>query len=287
MTSIPLSYASSRKPGFMIWVRRDPVLVAAVLLLAVFLVSAVFADWLAPYNPLQANLRFRSKLPSMQFWLGTDEQGRDILSRIMFGLRLTLFTGALSLALGMFIGSAVGLLAAYIQKIDSILMRLMDVLLSFPAILISLAIVGATGPGVMGIIIALTVATIGPAARISRSAALAIVSLDYVASARMAGLSHLKILFGYVFRNCFPAIIVYASLRFGQLILLGASLSFLGLGIAPPTPELGVMVSQGRSLLLTSPHVSLIPCAAIFLLVLSLNVVGDALRDALDPKMKD
>jgi len=265
---------------------RDPVLTGAVVFLAAAVFGCIFADWLAPYDPLQASLRFRSRPPSSQFWLGTDEQGRDILSRILFGLRLTLLTGFVGLVIGMTLGGLIGLSAAYFRRLDMLLMRIIDVLLSFPAILLGLAITGATGPGVGGIIIALAVSTVGPAARIARSAALTVVAQDYVSGARMVGLTSGQILNRYVLRNCMPAIIVYGTLRFGQLILLGASLSFLGLGIAPPVPELGVMVSQGRALLLTAPHVSLIPCTAILLLVLSLNIVGDALRDVLDPQMK-
>ena len=265
---------------------RDPLLLLAILFVVIVILGALFADLVAPYNPLQTSLRFRSRPPSAQFLLGTDEQGRDILSRILFGFRVTLLTGSAGLAIGLSIGALIGLLAAYFRRLDTVLMRLIDVILSFPSILLGLAIAGAAGPGVLGIIIALGVSTIGPAARIARSAGLTVVNLDYVAGARMVGLSDAQILVRYVLRNCIPTIIVYGTLRFGQLILLGASLSFLGLGVSPPTPELGVMVSQGRSLLLTAPHVSLIPCAAILLLVLSINLIGDALRDALDPQMK-
>jgi peptide/nickel transport system permease protein len=265
---------------------RDPVVWLAIVLIVLIVGGAVFADLLAPYDPIQASLRFRSRPPSGQFLLGTDEQGRDILSRILFGFRLTLLTGLLGLLVGLAVGVPMGLMAAYFRRLDMPLMRLTDVILSFPAILFGLAIAGAAGPGVLGIIIALGVATIGPAARIARSAALTVVNLDYVAGARMVGLNNLQILLRYVVPNCLPALIVYSTLRFGQLILLGASLSFLGLGVAPPAPELGVMVSQGRGLLLTAPHIAIIPCVAILLLVLSFNIVGDALRDALDPQMR-
>jgi ABC-type dipeptide/oligopeptide/nickel transport system permease subunit len=264
----------------------DPILLLAMVFLVAVLVSIVFANLLAPHDPLQTNLRFRGRGPSPQFLLGNDEQGRDILSRLLFGFRITSLTGLVSLLLGLTIGSAIGFAAAYFRRLDMLLMRLIDVVLSFPAILLGLGIAGAVGAGIPGIIIALSVSTVGPAARMARSAALTVVNLDYVAGARMVGLTDRQILLRYVFANCAPTVIVYGTLRFGQLILLGASLSFLGLGISPPQPELGVMVSQGRALLLTAPHVSLIPCTAIMLLVLSLNIVGDALRDALDPQMQ-
>lgn len=265
---------------------RDPILLFAVLFLLAVAVSVIFAEWLAPHNPLRTSLRYQAKLPSAQFWLGTDEQGRDILSRIIFGLRITLMTSLSGLVIGIGLGSIIGLVAAYFRRLDMLLMRIIDVILSFPAILIGLGLAGVTGGGNTGIIIALAVATVGPAARIARSAALTVVQMDYIAGARMVGLSDTQILLRYVLLNCLASIIVYATLRFGQLILLAASLSFLGLGVAPPAPELGVMVSQGRALLLTAPHVALMPCGVILLLVLSLNLVGDALRDALDPQMK-
>lgn len=265
---------------------RDPILLFAVLFLLAVAISVIFAEWIAPYNPLRTSLRNQALTPSAQFWLGTDEQGRDILSRVIFGLRVTLTTSLSGLVVGIAVGSLIGLLAAYFRHLDMLLMRIIDVILSFPAILIGLGLAGVTGGGNLGIIIALAVATVGPAARIARSAAITVVQMDYIAGARMVGLSSAQILFRYVLLNCLASIIVYATLRFGQLILLAASLSFLGLGVAPPTPELGVMVSQGRALLLMAPHVALMPCAVILLLVLSLNLVGDALRDALDPQMK-
>lgn len=267
-------------------IASDPILLFAVVFLVLVTIAVIFAEWVAPHNPLRTSLRHQALLPSAQFWLGTDEQGRDILSRIIFGLRITLMNSLSGLVIGMVLGSIIGLVAAYFRRLDMLLMRIIDVVLSFPAILIGLGLAGVTGGGNAGIIIALAVATVGPAARIARSAALTVVQMDYIAGARMVGLSNTQILLRYVLLNCLASIIVYATLRFGQLILLAASLSFLGLGVAPPVPELGVMVSQGRALLLTAPHVALMPCAVILLLVLSLNLVGDALRDALDPQMK-
>jgi peptide/nickel transport system permease protein len=282
-TTLPLGTRVSRLALSFV---SDPVLLLSIVFLIAASVSALVPDWVAPQDPLRSSLRLRGQLPSWQYWLGTDEQGRDILSRIIFGLRLTLFTSLTGLLIGIALGSTIGLVAAYFKRLDVLLMRIIDVILSFPAILIALGIAGITGGGNTGVVIALAVATVGPAARIARSAALVVVHMDYIAGARMIGLSSFQILTRYVLLNSLGPIIVYATLRFGQLILLAASLSFLGLGVAPPTPELGVMVSQGRALLLTAPHVALFPCGAILLLVLSLNIVGDALRDALDPQMR-
>ncbi len=264
----------------------NPILTLSALFLVVIVTGAVFADLLAPYDPLRTNLRARGRPPSTMFLLGADEQGRDILSRVLYGTRITLLMSFVSLSIGLAAGAVIGFAAAYFRRLDMLIMRMIDVVLSFPAILMGLAIAGAVGPGLTGIIIALSVSTIGPAARIARSAALTVVSMDYVAAAGMAGLRHWQILVRYVLGNCASTIIVYGTLRFGQVILLGASLSFLGLGISAPAPELGVMVSQGRALLLTAPHVALVPCCVILLLVLSCNIVGDALRDALDPQLQ-
>lgn len=288
MTDISIAPSASRPLLFRLarFIAADPILLFSAAMLALAIVCAIVPGWLAPHDPLRASLRLRGQLPSWQYWMGTDEQGRDILSRVIFGLRLTMFTSLTGLAIGITAGSVIGLTAAYFQRLDVLLMRVVDVILSFPAILIALGIAGVTGGGNTGVVIALAVATVGPAARIARSAAMIVVRMDYITGARMVGLSNFQILTRYVLVNSLGPIIVYATLRFGQLILLAASLSFLGLGVAPPTPELGVMVSQGRSLLLTAPHVALFPCGVILLLVLSLNIVGDALRDALDPQMR-
>ncbi len=264
---------------------KDRIALLMLLLLALTVLAAVFAPSLAPFDPYQTNLRSRNAGPNAIHWFGADEQGRDLLSRVLFGIRLTLATGFMSLLLGGVLGTMVGICGAYYRRMDNVLMRSMDVILSFPAILLGLAIAGVFGPGTWGIIFALAISTVPPVARVARAGALSVVSQDYVVAAHALGLGDVAILWRYVFRNCASSVFVYASLRFGQVILLGASLSFLGLGAPPPTAELGTMVSQGRSLLFIAPHVALIPCFAIFAIVLMLNVLGDAARDIFDPQV--
>jgi ABC-type dipeptide/oligopeptide/nickel transport system permease subunit len=265
---------------------RDKVALCCLLYLLLVVLAAILAPWIAPYSPYQASLRNRSLPPNWVYWLGTDEQGRDILSRCLFGARSTLLVGAFGLGLGGLLGCTMGILAAFYKKLDGIIMRLNDVLLSFPAILIGFALVGITGPGVLTIILALSVATVPPAARIARSAASSVVHQDFVTAGRAIGLSEFTLITRYVLRNCLSDILVFSTLWFAQVILLGSALSFLGLGPPPPAADLGTMVSQGRSLLLRAPHVSLIPCFVILSIILALNLLGDALRDITDPRSR-
>ncbi|MFG1396267.1 ABC transporter permease [Roseixanthobacter pseudopolyaromaticivorans] len=265
---------------------RDKIALFMLVLLVVIVLAAVFAPFLTPFDPYRTSLRSRNMPPDLVHWLGTDEQGRDLVARVLFGIRLTLASGFTSLFLGGFTGTIIGVTAAYYKRADNLLMRAMDVLLSFPAILLGLAIAGIWGPGTWGIIFALAISTIPPVARVARAAALGVVNQDYLVAARALGLGDFAILHRYVLRNCATSVLVYVTLRFGQVILLGASLSFLGLGAPPPSAELGTMVSQGRSLLFTAPHVALVPCFTLFLIVLVLNVLGDAARDIFDPKVQ-
>lgn len=263
---------------------RDKIALVMLVLLVLIVAAAIFAPELAPFDPYKTNLRLRNMPPNATHWLGCDEQGRDMLSRVLFGVRLTLATGFMSLFMGGITGTVVGVCAAYYKRSDTILMRAMDTVLSFPAILLGLAIAGIMGPGTWGIIFALAISTVPPVARVARAAALSVVNQDYLVAGQALGLGDGAILWRYVLRNCASAIFVFITLRFGQVILLGAALSFLGLGAPPPTAELGTMVSQGRSLLFFAPHVALVPCTAIFVIVLVLNVLGDAARDILDPQ---
>ena len=264
---------------------RDGMTLAAIAFLILVLVAATIGPAIVPFDPYQTNLRARMLPPGWPHVLGTDEQGRDMLSRIVVGLRLTLGMGLASLAIGAGAGILLGILAAYYRRIDGLIMRAMDLLLSFPAVLLGLVVVSLIGTGPLGIIIALGVASIPPIARIARSTATTVVLQDYVTAARVVGLSDGAILLRYVARNCISSITVYLTLRLGQVILLAAALSFLGLGAQAPSAELGTMASQGRSFLLMAPHVSLAPSLTIFLIVMAINVVGDALRDYLDPRL--
>ena len=275
-----------------VWRRilRDPPAAAAALFLLVVVLAAIFAPWVAPFDPYANNMRLRLCPPGGErcaaFLLGADNQGRDMLSRIIFGLRATLGMGVLAVAVGGGLGALIGLSAAYFKRLDTPLMRLVDVLLSFPSILFGLAIATVMGTGLVSLVIALSVAAIPSIARIARGAAQSIMQQEYMEAGRAVGLGDGALLWRYLALNCWPTILIYMTLQLGQAILLGAALSFLGLGAQPPTAELGSMAADGRKFLQIAPWVSTLPCAAIFLVVLAFNVLGDALRDALDPKLR-
>jgi peptide/nickel transport system permease protein len=248
--------------------------------------AALLAPVLAPHDPFETNLVAIMQPPGGEYLLGTDGQGRDMLSRMLFGLRVTLGMGALSLGFGGVLGVIIGFAAAYYRRLDGVLMRLMDIMLSFPAILFGLAIAAIFGPGVPAVVIALSVATVPLMARIARSSALVVLGLDYIEAARAQGMGDARLIWRHLAPNCLSPILVFATLRFGQVILLGSALSFLGLGAQPPVAELGAMASQGRTFLFFAPHIAVLPCAVIFVVVLAFNVLGDALRDALDPRLR-
>ncbi len=263
---------------------RDPVGMAALVVLAALVLAAVLAPWLAPTDPADNDLSQAMAPPSAGLWLGADDQGRDLVTRVLFGLRLTLLVGVAAVGLGGVAGGGLGLLAAFYRRADGAIMRCMDVLLSFPAILFGLAIAGILGPGVPAVVLALSIATVPLMARITRAAASVEMGRDYIEAARATGLTDARLIWRHLLPNCTSALLVFATLRFGQVILLGAALSFLGLGAQPPTAELGAMAAQGRDFLFFAPHIAIVPCVAIVVVVLACNLLGDALRDALDPR---
>jgi ABC-type dipeptide/oligopeptide/nickel transport system permease subunit len=268
----------------------DPVAALAALFLLAIVTAALLAPWIAPSDPYASNLRLRlckiGDARCHQLLLGADQQGRDMVSRLLFGLRATLMLGFTAVAVGGGIGATLGMLAAYYRRLDTPLMRFVDVLLSFPPILFGLAIAAVIGTGLNGLAVALCVTAIPSIARISRGAAQQVMQQEYMEAGRAAGNRDLKMLWYYLAANTWPVILIYMTLQLGQAILLGAALSFLGLGAQPPTAELGSMAADGRKFLQIAPHVSTLPCALIFLLVLAFNVLGDALRDALDPQLR-
>ncbi|WP_185983775.1 ABC transporter permease [Aureimonas mangrovi] len=260
--------------------------VIALVVVALIIAAAALAPWIAPTDPYSSDLVNMLKAPGQAGLLGTDAQGRDMITRLLFGLRTTLLMGLASVVLGCGIGAIVGFAAAYYPRLSGILMRLMDVLLSFPAILFGLAIAAIFGPGLMAVVVALSIATVPLMARVVRSAALVVMHQEYVEGARSIGMSDRRLILKYLLPNCLSQIFVFLSLRFGQVILLGSALSFIGLGAQPPTAELGTMAADGRTYLFFAPHVSALPSLLIFIVVLAFNVLGDALRDALDPKLR-
>lgn len=275
------------------WARllRDPAASLATATLLAIVAAALLAPWLAPHDPY-ASTRTVMQEPvwaAAGTWthpLGTDGQGRDMLSRLLYGTRLTLVIGLVSVTIGGTTGSLMGLLAAFRPRLDPWLMRLVDVMLSFPAILLGLALVAVFGAGVWPVIVALAIASVPDCARIARSIAVGIMKQEYIEAGRAVGISDATLFTRYLLRNAISSIMIFLSLRFGQIILIGAALSFLGLGAKPPTAELGMMAAQGRDFLLFAPHIAVIPSVAIFVIVLTVNVLGDALRDVLDPRLR-
>lgn len=275
-----------QRPSALKLLLREPAAAVSLSLVALAVLAGLLAPLLAPHDPFETNLMAIMQPPGGEYLLGTDGQGRDMLSRMLFGLRITLGMGALSLAFGGVVGVLVGFAAAYYRRVDGLLMRLMDILLSFPAILFGLAIAAIFGPGITAVVIALSVATVPLMARIARSSALVVLGQDYIEAARAQGMGDARLIWKHLAPNCLSPILVFSTLRFGQVILLGSALSFLGLGAQPPVAELGAMASQGRTFLFFAPHISVLPCLVIFVVVLAFNVLGDALRDALDPRLR-
>jgi peptide/nickel transport system permease protein len=279
--------APPKRPGTFGRLVREPVAAAALALAALIILAAILAPVLSPTDPFDNDLAQAMAAPGTPgLPLGADAQGRDMVTRTLYGLRLTLLMGLASVLLGGGLGAAVGFTAAFYRRLDGLLMRLMDVMLSFPAILFGLALAAIFGPGIPAVVLALAVATIPLMARIVRGSALAIMALDYIEAARATGMSDARIILRHVAPNCLSSIFVFATLRFGQVILLGSALSFLGLGAQPPTAELGAMAAEGRNFLFFAPHIAIIPSVTIFVTVLVFNLLGDALRDALDPKLR-
>ncbi len=261
-------------------------MVGAIIILF-YIVIALFAPLLAPYDPYEINLDNKLIPPSIDHWMGTDDKGRDILSRILYGSRLSMGIGITAVIFGAFFGIIFGLVAGYYGKwIDSTIMRIMDILLAFPGILLALAIISALGPGLINVTIAVGAYSIPLFARIVRGSTLEVKRLEYIDAVRSLGANDLTIIFKHILPNILSPIIVQGTLRLATVILSAAGLSFLGLGAQPPSPEWGTMLSSGRDFLFSAPYIAIFPGLAISILVLGFNIFGDGLRDAFDPRMK-
>ncbi len=254
-------------------------------ILCMLLLVALLAPVLAPYDPLAQDLYQRLQSPSTDHWFGTDDFGRDILSRIVYGSRISLRIGLIAISLALTGGTLFGLVAGYRGgMVDMLIMRLMDLMLAFPSILLAIAIVAVIGPGIENAILAVSIVLVPQFARLVRSSVLTVREATYVEAARALGATESRLLFYSILPNCTAPLIVQTTLGMGTAILDAAGLSFLGMGAQPPVPEWGAMLSGGRELLLRAPWVMTFPGLAIFTVVLGLNLFGDGLRDALDPK---
>ena len=260
--------------------------VGGAVVIAAFLAVALVGPFLAPHDPLAQELLSNYESSSWAHPLGTDHLGRDNLSRMIYGARVSLAISLTSVTVALFAGMLMGLVAAYSRGlIDTLIMRVVDVLLAFPDILLAIAIIALLGKGIGNTIIAVVVYAVPIFARIVRGAALAVIEQDFISAGRAVGASHPRLVVRHILPNCLSPIVVQATIMLGTAILIASGLSFLGLGVQPPDPEWGAMLSKGRELLRSTPVVAVAPGIAITLVVLSFSVVGDGLRDALDPKL--
>ena len=291
VTAQTASAQSVRTPWKAFWrrFRRQHIAMIAGVFILLLIAAALLAPWLVPFDP--ENYFDYDRLnegPSMIHWLGVDSLGRDIFSRILMGTRISLTAGVLSVVLGAAIGTVFGLLAGYYEGWwDRITMRVCDVLFAFPGILLAIAVVAVMGNGMSNVIIAVAIFSIPAFARLVRGNTLVLKQQTYIESARSIGASDVTILFRHILPGTLSSIVVYFTMRIGTSIITAASLSFLGMGAQPPTPEWGAMLNEARADMVMAPHVAIFPSLAIFLTVLAFNLLGDGLRDALDPKLKN
>jgi peptide/nickel transport system permease protein len=285
-------YAPPRMAHTLRQARRYP-LVPIAILVFLLVIPALLAPQVAPHDPLKGSLSNRLKAPawqaggSMDYPLGTDKMGRCILSRIIYGARVSLAVSLVAILVGGAIGTALGLISGYFGKwTDSLIMRLVDISLSLPTILLALVLVAAVGPSFATVITVLVILLWARYARLVRAETLAIKERDFIARARVAGASHVRIMLKYIFPNIVNSLIVLATLQVGYVILLESALSFLGAGLPRPLPAWGLMIADGRELIVTAWWVSMFPGLAIMLTVLALNLLGDWLRDHYDPKLR-
>ena len=267
--------------------RRNPSAVAGFIVITAMVLMAFSAPYLAPYDPIRIDLKARLSPPSKDHIFGTDELGRDILSRIMHGARISLRIGVLVILISGGLGALIGGVSGYVGKgSDNIIMRIMDVILSFPPLVLAMALAAAMGPNLNNAILAVAFVMIPKFARMVRGEALVVKEKQFIAAARSSGAGSIWIIVHHVVPNCLSSVIVLATLILGETILIAASLSFIGLGAQPPSPEWGAMISVGRKFLMDQWWYATFPGLFILLTVIGFNIFGDALRDILDPRIR-
>jgi peptide/nickel transport system permease protein/dipeptide transport system permease protein len=295
-TQKPKKSPEDRHPFFdqisQLW--RNKTAVAGLVIIVLFIISAILAPYLSPHNPIETSLYDQLKPPvwhetgTWKHILGTDDLGRDILSRLIYGARVSLVVAVISVGLAFFCGILLGCFSGYYKGFrDSIIMRFMDIILAFPYILLAIVVVAYLGPSLQNAMIAIAITYIPRFARIVRGSVLEECEKDYVSAARAIGAGDLRIIFVAILPNCFGPLIVQTTLGFASAVLDMAALSFLGLGAQPPTPEWGAMIAHSRALILRASWVMTFPGLAILFAVLGFNLLGDGLRDALDPRLRD
>jgi peptide/nickel transport system permease protein len=274
-------------PSSIQMLKKSPTAMAGMIIVIMVVFSAILAPWISPYNPSDTDLYSRMKPPSAKHLFGTDKLGRDVFSRIVWGARVSLKVGVISVGIGMTIGVLLGLVAGYFGRIfDSIIFSFMDLLISFPAILLAIAIVAALGPGIVQVMVAVGISMVPRFARVTRGSVLSVKEQNFILAAKAIGASHLYVMFRYILPNILTPIVVLATLNCAFALIMEAALSFLGIGIQPPDPTWGSILSDGRSSIRTATWISTFSGLAITVTVLGFNLLGDGLRDILDPKMK-
>jgi peptide/nickel transport system permease protein len=298
-TSIPVSTTTElapirrgRSPGFWSDARRrilkSRAAMSGGLVVALFVALAALAPALAPYEPLRGRLDERLLPPSTGHWFGTDELGRDVLSRVLYGARISLQIQVAAVGLALVLGTALGVVAGYVGRWpDMLIMRIVDIMMAFPGIFLALAIIAALGTGLGNVILASAIFLVPQFARVIRGSVLTLKEKEFVEAARALGEGDVPIIVRYLLPNSLAPIIVQTSLRMATVLLTASGLSFLGLGVQPPSPEWGAMLSNARAYMITAPHVATVPGLAIMLVVLGFNLLGDGLRDALDPRLRE
>lgn len=280
---VPLKHDTPYTRSLQEFLRHRVALVALVLIIFIVLAS-ILAPQLTSYDPIGRNAKDKLTAPNADYVLGTDALGRDVLTRILYGGQISLQVGFLSISLAAILGVPLGLLAGYSGgKVDNVIMRIMDLILAFPGLILIIWLVGLLGSSIFNVIIAISIFTLPTYARLSRGQTLSLYQRDYVLAARCIGANGPRIMFNHILPNIMGSLIVITTLGVSDAIITGASLSFLGLGVRPPTPEWGAMLSDGRGYLRNAWWIAFFPGMTITLLVLALNTVGDALRDAFDP----
>ena len=269
--------------------KKNRMAMLGLFVITLLILVPIFADFIFDYNDvvIKQDTSIRLEGPSSEHWLGTDEFGRDILARLVHGSRVSLSVGVVAVTISLLIGGTLGAIAGfYGGKVDNVIMRFMDILLAVPSLLLSITIVSALGPSLINLMLAIGISSVPSYARIVRASVLTVKDQEFVEAARCIGANNFEIITSHIIPNCMAPIIVQVSLKVASAILSTSGLSFLGLGVKAPTPEWGAMLSGGRSYLRNAPHLCIFPGIAIIITILSLNLLGDGLRDALDPKLK-
>ena len=287
MTAVDSSAVEARPGGLWLAFSHNKLAWVGLVLLAAIVFVAVFAPWLAPHDPLEQNLVVRLEPPSAEFWLGTDSYGRDVLSRLIYGARISLFVGFVAILIAMLVGTVIGVLAGYIGGLfDQIVMGVLDVLLAFPTLLLGLMIAAMLGASLENLIIAIAVTEVAPFARVARAPTISLRQRDFVEASRSYGCGPFRIMFRHILPNMISDVVVMSSLWLASAIRTEASLSFIGLGVPPPAATWGGMIREGFENILDAWWLAVFPSMAILATVLALNLLGDALRDASDPRRR-